>query len=240
MHEQTPPSSTSTRVTTSPNVEQWASFLAPGCLAHGIQLPYALKWIDLESGGNPCAVGYPAARGPDGCPRELGIAQLYNPDDLQRFGVTGAQLRAYCVPGNDHAITYKGRTVRGFSSALLRPLTADEMQAQADAAVALIARCMTTATADLVGVHAGATWSRSTRSYWALVKLQHGLPGLSRSGLPAVTRRLQRPPMGWQEFKDTLGSVQLDRGTMQYRDDFPRLLHNAEQCASVFSEVEVG
>jgi hypothetical protein len=158
---------------------------------------------------------------------------------VRRFGLTGAQLRAYCVPGDDHAVTYKGRTVRGFSSALLRPLTAGEMQAQADAAVNLIAHCMSTATRDLRAVNADAAWSPATRSYWTLVKLQHGLPGLSRSGLPAVTRRLQRPPSSWLEFKTTLSQVQLDRETMKYRDAFPAILANAERCASVFSEPEL-
>ncbi|MEO8755873.1 MAG: hypothetical protein ABI624_24685, partial [Casimicrobiaceae bacterium] len=162
-----------------------------------------------------------------------------NPDDLGRLGLTGAQLRAYCVPGDDHAVTYKGRTVRGFSSALLRPLTAAEIQAQADATVSLIAHCMSSATRDLRAVNAGAAWSPATRNYWTLVKLQHGLPGLSRSGLPAVTRRLQRPPNSWLEFKATLGQVQLDRETMKYLDAFPAILLNAEKCASVFSEDEL-
>ena len=81
------------------NVARWTALLVPGCLANGIQLPYALKWIEIESGGNPCAIGDPSQRGPDGQPRELGIAQLHNPDDLRRVGVTGAELRAYCVPG---------------------------------------------------------------------------------------------------------------------------------------------
>ncbi len=222
-----------------PTLEQWGALLAPGCLAHRLQLPYVLKWIDLESGGNPCAVGYPAAHGPDGQPLELGIAQAYNPDDLQLLGVTGTQLRAYCVPGDRHSITYKGKTVQGFSSALLRPLTAEEMQVQADAAVSLITRCMSTATRDLMGVNAGAGWSPSTRNYWTLVKLQHALPGLSRSGLPAVARRLGRAPRSWLEFRTGLDVVQLDRGTEQYRREFPRLLNNAEQCASVFSEPEL-
>lgn len=230
---------TSTSSVPPPTLEQWAALLAPGCLAHRIQLPYALRWIDLESGGNPCAVGYPAAHGPDGNPLEIGIAQLYNPDDLVGAGVTGAQLRAYCVPGNDHAIVYKGKTVRGFSSALLRPLTAAEMQQQADATIALIARCMATATRDLVAVHADAAWSPSTRNYWTLVKLQHGLPGLSHTGLRAVARRLQRAPRSWQEFAATVGHVQLDPKTMGYRDDFPRILANAEKCASAFAEPEL-
>jgi len=237
----TEPTATNTTSSSAlpPTLEQWVALLAPGCLAHHIQLPYALKWIDLESGGNPCAVGNPAAHGPDGNPREIGIAQLYNPDDLARSGVTGTQLRAYCVPGDDHAVMYKGKTVRGFSSALLRPLTAAEMQEQADATIDLIARCMVMATRDLVAVHADAAWSPSTRNYWTLVKLQHGLPGLSHTGLRAVARRLQRAPRSWQEFAATVGHVQLDPETMKYRDGFPVILANAEQCASVFTEPEL-
>jgi hypothetical protein len=239
MNEPNKPNSTNTRSASPPSVEQWGTHLAPGCLAHGIPLAYALKWIDLESGGNPCAIGSPASRGPDGNPRELGIAQFYNPDDLRRFGVTGTQLRAYCVPGDNHAVTYKGRTVRGFSSALLRPLTATEMQEQADAAVKLIAYCMSTATRDLRAVNAGATWSPATRNFWTMVKLQHGLPGLSRSGLRAVARRLGRAPRSWEEFKATIGEVELDRETTKYRDVFPAILRNAERCASVFAEPEL-
>lgn len=223
-----------------PTLEQWATLLAPACLAHRIPLPFALKWIDIESGGNPCAIGYPPARGPDGQPREIGIAQLYNPDDLQRLKLTGAQLRAYCVPGDDHTVTFKGRVVRGFSSSLLRSLTAREMQEQVDAAVDLITRAMSTATSDLMAVNAGEAWSRSRRDYWSLVKLQHGLPGLSRSGLPAVARKLGRAPRGWQEFKATLDLVQLDHETERYRNEFSSILNNAERCASVVAELELG
>lgn len=223
----------------SPRRDQWAAVLAPGCLAHHIQLPYALKWIDLESGGNPCAVGYPSARGPDGNPLELGIAQFYNPDDLGRLGLSGTQLRAYCVPGDDHAVKYRGRRVRGFSQALLRPLTAAEMQTQADGAIGLIARSMASATRDLAGVNAGAAWSPATRDYWTLVKLQHGLPRLSRSGLPAVSRFLARAPHSWQEFRAALAHVALDKETARKRELFPAILNNAERCASVFAESEI-
>jgi hypothetical protein len=225
-------------------VAQWAPLLAPGCLRYGIQLAYALKWVDIESGGNPCEVGYPPAHGSGGPwskqPREMGIVQFYNPDDLQALGLSGDALRAYCVPGDQHETMYKGNIVRGFSQKATRPLTSDEMAQQADGAVGLIKRSMSSATSDLMSVRAGPTWSPSTRNYWALVKLQHGLPQISRVGLPAVTKRLGRPPSGWGEFRTTLASVKLDDATeKKYRKDFDRVLDNAEACASVITEEAV-
>lgn len=220
-----------------PTLREWGALLAPGCAAGGIQLPYALRWIDLESGGNPCTVGYPAARGPDGMPRELGIAQLYNPDDLDVLSpaLTGSEMRAYCVPGDQHEIVFRGRVIRGFSQAMSRPMLPEEMRRQALSAIQLIGRCMVSASRDLAGV--GATWSRTGRDYWALVKLQHGLPAISHQGLPAVTRQLGRPPRGWSEFRTSLADIRLEPDVeKKYRDDFPKILDNAARCAAVISE----
>src|SRR5262245_23473418 len=110
-----------------PGLDEWAAILAPMCAARGIQLPYALNWISMESGGNPCEIGYPPAKGPDGMPREMGIGQFYNPDDLRRLGLTSTQLRAYCVPGDDHEVMFRGKKVRGFSRDMKRPMTPAEM-----------------------------------------------------------------------------------------------------------------
>ncbi len=140
------------------------------------------------------------------------------------------------MPGDQHEIIWKGKVIRGFSKAMLRPMTPHEMRRQADATIRLIARCMTSATRDLVGVGAGSAWSPSGRSYWTLVKLQHGLPAISRQGLPAVTAKLGRPPADWSEFTRTLGDVRLDPDVeAKYRADFPRILENAQRCASVIS-----
>ncbi len=225
-------------------VAQWAPFLAPGCLKHGIPLVYALKWVDLESGGNACEVGYPPAHGTGGpwpnAPREMGIVQFYNPDDLQALGLTGDALRAYCVPGDQHQTVFNGKVVRGFSQTASRALTPAEKIQQADGAVGLIKQSMTSATRDLIGVRAGPAWSPSTRNYWAIVKLQHGLPQVSHVGLPAVTEHLGRPPSGWHEFRQTLANVKLDPATeKKYRGDFERVLDNAEACASVVTEEAV-
>ena len=215
----------------------WAAPLAGPCLAAGIPLSYALRWVELESGGNPCAVGYPPAHGTDGQPLELGVAQLYNPDDLGVLTphLTGTELRAYCVPGDHHQIRWRDGVVTGFSSEATRALTPAEVQRQADATAALIRRCMTQATSDLV--HVGATWSESRRDFWALVKLQHGLPTLSRQGLPRVTAYLGRPPRGWAEFASALSRVKFSpEFEAKFRGDVPRILANAERTASAVPE----
>ncbi len=226
-----------------PTLEEWARMMAPACKAAGCPVPYAVKWLDMESGGNPCAIGYPPAKGPDGNPREMGIAQFYNPDDVKRFGLTGDELRAYCVPGDQHEIMWKGKRIKGFSGKLLRNLTPDEITRQADAAVKLIKRSMTSATSDLMGVHAGTAWSPRQANYWTLVKLQHGLPGVARSGMPAVTKFLGRAPSGWKEFRATLPKVKLDAGTEKWMKDNPgrieAILDNAEECAHAFTTEDV-
>ncbi len=236
-----------------PTPDEWAKILAGPCLAHGIQLSYALKWMAVESGGNPCTVGYAPAHGaaphpgqpppwPE-YPLEMGIAQLYNPNDLQDFGVTAPELRAYCVPGDQHEVRipmHDGtvKIVRGFSGRMARPITVDEMVVQVNAMVALIARSMREAARDLLAVHAGSSWSPVRRDYWAMVKLQHGLPELSREGLPAVTKKLGRPPASWSEFRTNVVQVPLTHAE-SYRSSFPIILRNAEETASAFSESEV-
>jgi hypothetical protein len=224
-----------------PSLEAWGLMLAPGCIASGIQLSYAIQWLALESGGNPCAVGYPSSRGPDGYPREMGIAQFYNPDDLQRLGLTSSELRAYCVPGDQHETTWRGKKIRGFSSKLARPLTSSEMQRQADATVSLISWSMTRVRQILTSIGAGAAWSPTRRDFWRLVKLEHGLPVLISEGLIRINAKLGRAPRDWEEFKQGIDMVTLGaRGEEKRRQGlFPRVFENAEKCASAFDERSV-
>ncbi len=225
-----------------PTTADWAKMLAPGCAASGVQLAYALKWVAMESGGNPCAIGYPPARGnpkeggDPNFPLEMGIAQFYNPDDLQRLHLTGAELRDYCVPGDQHDTVYHGKAILGFSQLMNRPITPAEMQKQANGCVELIVRSMASASNDLSVIGAGPMWSPAHQDFWALTKLQHGLPVLSRQGLPLVRHLLGRAPAGWVEFRDSLGKVKFsDVIETRYRNDFARILENAESCASAFS-----
>lgn len=225
-----------------PSLQQWAAVIDPIAAPLGIQAPYTMKWNEMEGGGNPCAIGYPSAKGPDGLPREMGIGQFYNPDDLQRLGATGAELRAYCEPGDQHDIVYKGKTIKGFSQKMIRQLTPAEMAKQATMLVGLIRDAMGHATADLMTVGAGPAWSKTRRDYWRMVKLQHGLPTLSREGLPSVKAYLGRAPSSWSEFRQALqsGQAKIDpKNQAEYFSEFPRIFDNAEQCASVFQEPSV-
>lgn len=197
-------------------LNQWAPIVSPLAVKEGIDPNFVMKWIEVESGGNPCAVGSLRAFGPDGNPREMGIAQFYNPDDLTYLRIDGGQLRAYCVPG---------------TQSQSRALTANEMLFQVNATVALVKRCMAGARRDLASV--GVQWSE--HDFYCLTKLQHGLPGISHRGIPAVAAKLGRPPAGWNEFKANLQLVKLDSGTEAYRAEFPGILLNAEKTASVIS-----
>lgn len=222
-----------------PSMKEWILAITSYAEKNNVQVPYAAKWMDMESGGNPCAVGRPDAHGPDGNPREMGVAQFYNPDDLTRFGLTGTELRAYCVPGDQHEMVYKGKTIKGFSQNMIRPMTKTEMEKQANATVDLIRTSKKEALSDLLRINAtSSAWSSMRRDFWRLVKLQHGLPGLSRSGLPAVAQYLKRAPIDWDEFKKAImtGLPKLDTKTERYRSEFPAIFTNAETCASVFQE----
>lgn len=197
-------------------VNDWTEYLEASGLS-GKRLLFALKWIEVESGGNPCAIGAIGAKGPDGFPREMGIAQLYNPDDLKRFGgLKSEALRAYCATDG--------------SSKCTRALTSTEMASQVAALLALLSECETEAHQD--AHKAGLQWSDHDMA--CLTKLQHGLPGISRTGLPAVKQYLGRPPYTWGEFREALGHVKLDIGTERYRSGFASVLNNAEKTAEVY------
>lgn len=202
------------------SVQVWGPVLSPLCEMAGIPLEFALKWVAMESDGNPCAIGHPGAKGPDGNPREIGLAQLWNPDDFQKFGVDQNKLRAYCVPGVGQ---------------VARALTAEEMAYAARAAMALISHCRTVAEGKLK--QTGAQWPY--RDTWKLTKLVHALPGLV-NGLVTVTKHLGRAPEDWEEFAGLVlgGEVKFDHGTEAYRADFPRELLNASEAGAAAPEAE--
>lgn len=171
---------------------------------------FAMEWIKVESGGKPCAVGKLTSHGPDGEPRELGLFQIYNPDDLVRLKISSKALRAYCVPGSQECS---------------RPLTADEMRYQVDSGIKLISWCVRSARNTLAAN--GASWGE--KDMYRACKLVHGLPGILKSGIPATKKKLGHAPHSWSEFRATLANVVLDAGTEKYRSSFDRILDNAEK-----------
>jgi len=201
-----------------------------------ISLPFAVEWGGLESDGNPCAIGSPAQLGPDGFPREIGLGQLYNPDDFARLGVTPAPYRAYCIastPAQTRALsaqyvdaagrqdTQTMRAVRAQLEGRSRALTNDEMIAQArDTLLRPIAHNMAIADADVAKYKL--QWSMP--DYWKLVKAPHALPGILNQGLPAVVAKLGRAPSSWAEFRTVLG--------MNGNDQWNRALNVCEACGN--------
>ena len=211
-----------------PAMRQWEPLAGPQSDARGIPPRFTLQWIAMESGGNPCAIGNPREQGPDGYPREMGLAQSYNPDDLQAAGVKSEQIRDYCVPGTDNPTSYRGQTVRGFSGKVRRPLTPAEMEQAIAVAVATIAAASDAASR--IMQQAGAQWSE--RDYWTFCKLRHNMPGLAR-GLIAVARGLGRAPATWAEFREHVMAVVFDQATEAHRADFPHELDVAERAGQV-------
>lgn len=174
----------------SNNVKAWEPAVQAIASLAGVPWRFAMEWLRAESGGNPCAFGLATQFGPDGkLPREIGLFQLYNPNDFQKLGVDPAAMRAYCVPGTQR---------------LSRKLTPEEVQYQIEAGIGLIKLCQ--AEADKTMAAVGVDWHHGA-DYWAMVKLYHALPVILRPGLANVAKRLGRPPINWMEFRKTYEDI---------------------------------
>lgn len=182
----------------------WVAPVTVASLAAQIPPPFSINWLDEESGGNPCTIGKAGQHGPDGAPRELGIAQLYNPDDLKLLSITSSELRAYCAADPD-------------SQVVTRDLTEAEVTTQVRGLIGKIQQARASAMAWLHKV--GATWPEIDT--WKMTKLVHGLPGLVH-GVVAVTAKLGRPPTDWSEFRAAIATTQLDAQTEAYRNNPPK------------------
>lgn len=207
------------------NVQSWVPYLTPLCQAHIVPLSFATFSMGEESGGNPCAIGAPGATGPDGNPKELGIFQLYNPDDLKLLGTTGNEMRAFCVPGKIQVRDRRGNLVWTHRQDVARLLTDDEMKRQAD----LMIRKILSARSEAITWASKATVAWTEVELWRLVKLVHGLPGLVH-GLVTATQVLGHPPSSWSEYRIKVldGTIKLDSNTEAYRGEFAAIFDNAE------------
>jgi hypothetical protein len=194
-------------------VSDWTPLISSMAKEARIPAVFCLSWIKHESGGNPCSFGSASSKGPDGHPREQGIAQLYNPDDFEKFDIKSGALRVYCVPGTQQCS---------------RRLTDSEMKEHALANMKLILRCREVA--GQASAKNGLHWKG--KDIYKLVKLVHGLPGLVKSGMALVVKSLGRPPKDWQEFKVAVDKTKMDDGTEKYRSLFPKLFANAEKVAA--------
>ena len=231
--------------------ESWRPILIPLCVKAGIPIEFMMKWLQVESGGDPCAVGNPFASFSNGAyPLESGLVQLFGPDDYTATKADPAAMRAYCKPKQmmavrDHngvQLTNKDGTpmfAMGFPQGVTRALTPDEVAEQARATVAKVSSDMRSAGRMLAGV--GAHWPTTAPDFWMFVKLQHALPGLA-SSIRFVAKQLGRAPTGWHEFSTTilsepvLGMIQADpnmKETWNHHADFAHELANAEKTGGI-------
>ena len=171
-----------------------------------INLAFAMTWLTIESGGNPCAIGSPAQTGPDGFPREIGLGQIYNPDDFARMKIAPAPFRAYALVATADetralaaqytaAVTARdAATLHAIAvklQARSRALTPDEMDAQVRYTLLMpIVHDMVIAD----GIVATDKLAWSMVDYWKLVKAPHALPAILGNGMPAVVSKLGRAP----------------------------------------------
>ena len=205
---------------------------------------FAKAWGDMESGWNPCSVGNPGQLGPDGQPAEIGLGQLYNPDDFRAFGQTPANYRAYAPAAAPLAAQYnQAKADRDAAKARGDAAGQADGQARMNAA----ARAMQTPTRALsdaemaaqvrwtllakidqgvknadrvVATYSLAHWS--VPDYWKLVKAPHALPAILGNGMPAVVKKLGRAPASWAEFRQVLG--------MDHNQQWDNALNACEKC----------
>jgi hypothetical protein len=167
------------------NVAKWLPWLErvqPANTRDAFPLARALRWIQLESGGNACAVGrvggshdtYP------GHVYEAGLAQTYfETPSTARFGVTSAELRADCSSTSMPDLTDERRLLH----ARVALETCKDLRARARAKLLLN----------------GASLAESSDDFWAFVKLAHAAPALF-DYVGAAKRHLGMFPT-WRQFK---------------------------------------
>lgn len=150
----------------------------------------AKAWLTEESGGNPCAWGDPPPIGTaeNGDPKEIGIGQLYNPDDFKTLKISSAPLRAYCKPGTQI------RT---------RKLTDQEMIDQVRYTVLEPMLWGLEFADEAVKTYGLSAWSEV--DFWKLVKVKHAYKPILAMGMPAVVKHLGHAPESWIEFRQLLG-----------------------------------
>lgn len=190
---------------------------------HGdVDVNFLQRWIANESnGGNPCAVGSVAQLRSQGFAREAGIGQLYfETATTTRFGVTSSDLRSACSTTDETAV---------------RELTDDEKRLQVNSLVAMAASFIAIANQRL----GAANLSWSDTEVLALAKLQHALPALSKTVLPAAVAAGQAE--NWASFRNFVIGLTademnaIDRGVTPYIKDpgMPKLFNNAERTAGI-------
>lgn len=188
-----------------PAVQQWVAPIYGAAVVWGPRIhvdinqlsDFATAWLAIESGGNICAVGNKYATvPPGGAPREIGLWQIYNPDDFKKLGLDPTELVAYCVrpaPGQKNP------------QQTSRQVTPAEKARHVDIGMQFIADKYAYA-AHYLGA-SGVRWPTVSQDTWRMVKAVHGLPVLVNTGLAQVTHKLGRAPSSWAEYRSVYETI---------------------------------
>jgi hypothetical protein len=160
-----------------------------------IPLPFIYTWAKIESDGNPCATGGGIAS--NGKTLESGLAQLFYPSDYNKLGINIDEFRSYCKGGSS-----------GASQVCIRRLTSSEEKEQVKALVDKINDSRSIITS------LGINWLKSSKDYWYLVKLRHGMPEILRRGWLEGGK-----PKNWQEFKLAVNRLNISTGWIPHYKD---------------------
>jgi hypothetical protein len=193
-------------------VGQWASWLMAAQVTNDpFPIDRALKWIELESGGNACAVG----RVVGSHVMECGLAQTYfDLPETVCYGFTSAQLRALCAC--DGVSQHGGACTDSAKEAHGRVAMLDMMAHRRRARMKLDA--------------AGVTLDEKSTDFWRFTKLTHALPGMFSFLRPSGAH-------DWGYFREWVESkkpselVAFDKGTARYCGSFGRAFDNCEKFA---------
>lgn len=193
-------------------VAMWSAWLMK---AQDINDPFpiekALKWIELESGGQACAVG----RVQGEHVMECGLSQVYfELPETVCYGFTSAQLRALCacVGVGQHGAPCSDQAKEAHARVAMLDMMAHRKRARAKLDAA------------------GVTLDEKSFDFLAMVKTVHCLPGLFSFLRPSGAH-------DWGFFKQWIQSktqAQLaayDKGTARYCAAFPKVFANAESFA---------
>ncbi len=202
-------------------VEKWR----PRVYKHaaGLPLDFLMAWIAMESGGNPAALGTVT---------EVGLFQI----DMQDGPAFGGDVDS--LHRNFAAAT---------SQVATRELTEAEKELQVACGLAMVRAYEARSKAQLAAV--GAAWTAGSSDFWNLVKLQHALPAIPRSFLPAFRTTNGAAPSSWRVWCDWLNGLSRDQvaavspAVARYygsngKKALTRFTDNAERCGQ-YGGVEI-
>lgn len=169
------------------NVEKWRKWVV---LAEGQQfgdpapIERVLRWCQIESGGNACAVG----RVDNGHVYEAGLGQTYfSSPDAVVFGATVDDVRADCGVGTSMPTNLTDE--RRIFHARMLLLTVKDHRRRARERLS----------------RNGGDLAEGSDEFWRWVKLVHAAPAMF-DFLPACKRALGKFPT-WSEFKSWFGGL---------------------------------